>query len=369
MAVPLLDLKAQYQSIQPEIDDALLRVVHDQRFILGPEVAALETELAAYLGVEHAIGVSSGSDALLVALLALEIGPGDEVITSAYSFFATAGAIVRAGATPVFVDIDPRTYNLDPEQVARRIGPRTRALLPVHLFGRAAELDRLAELAPGLPMIEDAAQAIGAEHQGRRVGGIGRIGCFSFFPSKNLGGFGDGGLCTTNDGDLAARIRALRAHGQSGGRYLHSLVGGNFRLDALQAAVLRVKLRHLERWTEARRSHARRYRELFAGAGIQLTLPPEDPPDGRDVYNQFVIRVPDRDRLKRHLEAQGIGCAVYYPRGLHQQPCFSGLGYLEGAMPESEAASRETLALPVFPELSQTQLEEVVGQVLAGLRP
>lgn len=367
MAVPLLDLKAQYASIREEIDAALSRVVGEQRFILGPEVSELEAELGTYLGVRHAIGVSSGSDALLLALLALEVGPGDEVITSAYSFFATAGAIVRVGATPVFADIDPGSYNLAAESVAARIGPRTRALLPVHLFGRAAELDRLAALAPDLPIIEDAAQAIGAVHRERRVGSIGRIGCFSFFPSKNLGGFGDGGLCTTDDDGVATRLRALRVHGQTGGRYLHAFVGGNFRLDALQAAVLRVKLRHLERWTEARRAHARRYRELLADLP-GLTLPLEDPPDGRDVYNQFVIRIRDRDPVKRHLDAHQIGNAIYYPRGLHLQPCFESLGYGEGSMPASEAASRETLALPIYPELTDPQLEEVAARLREVLR-
>ncbi len=366
MAVPLLDLKAQLQSIQNEIERAILAVVHDQRFILGPEVSELERELASYLGVKHAVGVSSGSDAILLALLALELRPGDEVITSAYSFFATAGAIVRVGATPVFVDIDPASYNLDPEAVARRLTPRTRALLPVHLFGRAAELTRLAEVAPGLPIIEDAAQAIGAEHAGRRVGGLGRIGCFSFFPSKNLGAYGDGGLCTTDDDELATRLRALRVHGQTGGRYLHTLVGGNFRLDALQAAVLRVKLRHLERWTEARRAHARRYRELFRAASARVTLPLDDAAGGRDVYNQFVIRVQDRDRVKRELDAHGIGNAIYYPRGLHLQPCFASLGYREGSMPESEAASQTSLALPVYPELTASQLAEVAERVVAA---
>jgi dTDP-4-amino-4,6-dideoxygalactose transaminase len=365
MAVPLLDLKAQYASIRGEIDAALSKVVEDQRFILGPEVSELELELGTYLGVRHAVGVSSGSDALLLALLALEIGPGDEVITSAYSFFATAGAIVRVGATPVFADIEPASYNLDAEAVAAKLSPRTRALLPVHLFGRAAELGRLAELAPDLPIIEDAAQAIGAVHRERRVGSLGRIGCFSFFPSKNLGGYGDGGLCTTDDDELAAKLRALRVHGQTGGRYLHAFVGGNFRLDALQAAVLRVKLRHLERWTEARRRHASRYRELLAG--LPLTLPLEDPPGGRDVYNQFVIRIRDRDPVKQYLDAHQVGNAIYYPRGLHLQPCFEALGYREGSMPASEAASRETLALPIYPELTDLQLDEVAARLREAL--
>jgi dTDP-4-amino-4,6-dideoxygalactose transaminase len=363
--VPLLDLKAQYQTIRGEVAAALDQVLADQRFILGPEVEALESELAAYVGCPHGVGVSSGSDALLVALQAAGIGPGDEVITSTYSFFATAGSIIRAGARPALVDIDLRTYNLDPARVAERVGPRTRAVMPVHLFGRCADMEELARAAPGVPLIEDAAQAIGAERGGRRAGSIGELGCFSFFPSKNLGGFGDGGLVTTGDPELAARLRALRVHGQGGAdRYLHQWVGGNYRLDAIQAAILRVKLRHLEDWTAARRRNAARYRQLFAETAAAVELPPEDAPGGRDVYNQFVIRVRDRDGLQRHLAEHRIGCAVYYPRGLHQQPCFADLGHGAGDFPRAERAATESLALPVYPELTEAQQDEVVGRVV-----
>jgi dTDP-4-amino-4,6-dideoxygalactose transaminase len=363
--VPLLDLKAQHRSIQHEIEEAVLNTVRQQRFILGPEVEAFEAELAAYVGVRHAIGVSSGTDSLLMALSALEVSRGHEVVTTPYSFFATAGSIVRCGARPIFVDIDPLTYNIDPAQLAACLTPRTRALLPVHLFGRCAPVPALTAAGGGLPIVEDAAQALGAELGGRRAGSLGRVGCFSFFPSKNLGGYGDGGMLTTDDDTLAARLRALRVHGQSGSqRYVHELVGGNFRLDALQAAVLRVKLRHLERWTAARRANAARYRARFTAAGAAVGLPPEDAPGGRDVYNQFVIRVRDRDGLQRHLAANGIGCAIYYPKGLHAQPCFADLGYREGDFPVAETAARESLALPIYPELEETQLAEVVDRVV-----
>jgi dTDP-4-amino-4,6-dideoxygalactose transaminase len=370
MSVPLLDLKSQYEPIRDELEAAVLAVIRDQRFILGPEVERLETELAAYIGPGcSAVGMSSGSDALLAALMALGIGPGDEVITSAYSFFATAGAIVRVGATPVFGDIDAASYNISATDTARRLTSRTRAIIPVHLFGRCADVDAIAGAAPGIPIVEDAAQAIGAEHGDRRAGSLGVAGCFSFFPSKNLGAFGDGGLVSCADPELARRLRALRVHGQLGGRgqYLHELVGGNFRLDALQAAVLRVKLRHLEEWTTRRRANAARYRQLLGEAGLQLGLPPEEAPGSRDVFNQFVVRVHDgrRDELKRHLEGHGIGCAVYYPRGLHQQPCFASLGYRAGDLPECETAARETLALPVYPELTDQQICEVVDRVVA----
>lgn len=367
--VPLLDLKAQYRSIESEINAAVLAVLRDQRFILGPEVEALETEMSAYVGAQYGVGVSSGSDALLMAIMALDLGPGDEVITTCYSFFATAGSIVRAGARPVLVDIDPATFNLDPAQVAARLSPRTRAIMPVHLFGRAAAMQALEHAAPGVPLIEDAAQAIGSELEGRRVGALGRLACFSFFPSKNLGGYGDGGLITTNDRALADKLRALRIHGQQkSGQYLHSMVGGNFRLDALQAAVLRVKLQHLESWTAARRRHAARYRELLGQTGLEIRLPPEDSFGCRDVYNQFVIRVPRRDALAAHLTSHKIGSAVYYPRGLHLQPCFAELGYREGDFPNAEAASRESLAIPVYPELEDAQICEVVDRIVEFLR-
>jgi len=366
-SVPLLDLKAQYAAIRREVEQAVFKVLEDQRFILGPEVEAFEQELAAHIGVRHAVAVSSGTDALLMTLMALDLGPGDEVITSAYSFFATAGSIARLGARPVFVDIDRETFNLRAEEVEARVTPRTKAVLPVHLFGRCAAVERLPE---GLPLIEDAAQAIGAERNGRRAGSLGRAGCFSFFPSKNLGGYGDGGMITTDDADLADTLRALRVHGQrsGGGRYRHELLGGNFRLDALQAAVLRVKLRHLEAWTAARRENAERYRRLFDAARAPVGLPPADAPGCRDVYNQFVVRVPAerRDPLVAHLKQRGIGCAVYYPAGLHQQPCLADPS-LPQVLPETEAAARETLALPVYPELTAAQQERVVQEVVSCL--
>jgi dTDP-4-amino-4,6-dideoxygalactose transaminase len=376
--VPLLDLKAQYRTIRPEIEAALARVLESQRFILGEEVERFEREVAHRIGVSQAVGLSSGTDALLVALSALGVGAGDEVVTSVYSFFATAGSIARLGARPVFVDIERATYNLDPEGLAARVGPRTRALLPVHLFGRCASVERLAAVAPGVPLVEDAAQAIGATRAGRPAGSLGRAACFSFFPSKNLGGFGDGGMLVTDDPELGATARSLRIHGQSGiGRYSHSLLGGNYRLDALQAAILSAKLPHLDAWTEARRRNAARYRELFAQAGadrLGVGLPPEEDPGSHDVYNQFVLRIAPgpgttsrRDVLQKGLAARKIGCAVYYPAGLHTQPCFAQLGLREGDFPEAESAARETLAIPIFPELSPSQIEEVVGGVVETL--
>lgn len=364
--IPFLDLKAQLATIQEELERAVLTVIRDQRFILGPEVDGLESEIATYVGTRHAVGLSSGSDALLVALQALKVGPGDEVITSAFSFFASAGSIARTGAHPVFVDIDPKTFNLDPSHVSGRVGPRTKAVLPVHLFGRCAPVERIKEAAPGLPLIEDAAQAIGAIRLGTMAGALGTAACLSFFPSKNLGGLGDGGMVTTDDEELARQIRALRAHGQRGNaRYLHDLIGGNFRLDAIQAAALRVKLKHLERWTEGRRRNAARYRQLFGQSGAPVVLPPEDDEGCRDVYNQFVVRVDQevRDGLRDHLRRNQIGCAVYYPRGLHMQPCFAGLGHQEGDFPRAEAAARQSLALPIYPELEDAQLVEVVDRI------
>src|SRR3954463_12098805 len=310
MSVPLLDLEAQYRPLRDEILAAITRVCDSQRFIMGPEIDALERELAAQLGIPHAIAVSSGTDALLLALMALDLKAGDEVVTTTFSFFATAGAIVRAGARPVLVDIDPVTFNIDPAQAAAAITPRTRAIMPVHLFGLSADLDPLIEAAArtGIPIIEDAAQAIGSPYKSRPVGGIGAFGCFSFFPSKNLGAFGDAGLLTTADAALADRARLLRTHGMKP-KYYHHLVGANFRMDALQAAVLRVKAPHLAGWTEARRANAARYRRLFRDAGLDdavVTLPAEAD-DRSHIFNQFVIRTADRDRLKRHLDAQGIG--------------------------------------------------------------
>jgi dTDP-4-amino-4,6-dideoxygalactose transaminase len=362
--VPLLDLKVQYRSIKAEVDEAIARVVEAQYFILGPEVAALETEVAAYTGVGHGIGMSSGTDALLAALMALDAGPGDDIIVPTYTFFATAGVVARLGATPVFVDIDPVTCNLLPEAVAAAVTPRTRAVIPVHLYGRMADLDGLtgAVAGKGIAIIEDAAQAIGAfDARGRKAGSVGEMGCFSFFPSKNLGGFGDGGMTVTQDAETARRLKMLRMHGMEP-KYYHAMVGGNFRLDALQAAVLRVKLRHLAAWTAGRRRNAVRYRELFAEAGLEgtVTLPQDEP---GHIYNQFVVRVPRRDELQAHLRGRGIGTEVYYPLALHRQECFAELGYAEGSLPNAEAAARETLALPIYPELTDEQLEHVVGAV------
>ncbi len=363
MPVPLLDLDAQYQPLRSELLAAIARVCDSQRFIGGPEVEALEQELAALLDVPHAIGVSSGTDALLMALMALEIGPGDEVITSTYSFVATAGAIARVGARPVLVDIDPDTFNLDPAAVGAAITPRTRAILPVHLFGQPADLEELLAAAGTIPVVEDAAQAIGAEYGGRPVGGWGNIGCFSFFPSKNLGAFGDAGLVTCADDQLAHRLRLLRNHGMEP-KYHHHLVGGNFRLDALQAAVLRVKLPHLAAWSAARQRNAARYRALFHETGLDgLVQLPVEASDRTHIYNQFVIRVPDRDRLRAQLASEGIGTEVYYPVPFHLQPCFQGLGYAPGTFPAAEAAAASALALPIYPELTETQQATVVTAI------
>jgi len=367
--VPMLDLQAQYRPIRDAIIDAVTRVCDSQRFIMGPEVEGMERDLAAYLGVTHAVGVSSGTDAILLAMMALGIGPGDEVITSTYSFFATAGCVARIGATPVFVDIDPVTYNIDSAATAAAVTSRTRAIIPVHLYGQSADLDPLLAIATraGVPLIEDAAQAIGATYKGRMVGGVGRVGCFSFFPSKNLGAFGDGGLVTTNDDALAASLRRLRVHGADR-QYYHQVIGGNFRLDALQAAVLRVKLPHLAGWTEARRRNAARYDELFADAGLtgRVTLPVAAP-HCRHIFNQYVIRVPRRDAVKAHLESRQVGCAIYYPVPFHEQACFAYLGYRTGQFPHAELAARETLALPIYGELTAEQQRYVVAVLADAL--
>ena len=369
MQVPMLDLQAQYRPIRDAVIEVVTRVCDSQRFIMGPEVEAMERDLAAYLGVTHAVGVSSGTDALLLAMMALGIGPGDEVITSTYSFFATAGCVARLGGKPVFVDIDPVTYNIDPAATAAAVTSRTRAIIPVHLYGQSADLDPLLEIAKraGVPLIEDAAQAIGATYKGRMVGGFGRVGCFSFFPSKNLGAFGDGGLVTTNDDTVAASLRRMRVHGADR-QYYHQVIGGNFRLDALQAAVLRVKLPHLAGWTEARRRNAARYDELFADAGLtgRVTLPVAAP-DRRHIFNQYVIRVPHRDAVKAHLESRQVGCAIYYPVPFHEQACFAYLGYRTGQFPHAELAARETLALPIYGELTAEQQRYVVSVLADAL--
>jgi len=369
--VPFIDLVAQYRRIEGEIQDAVSRVFAEQRFILGDEVAEFEFEVAQYCDSREAIGCASGTDALLLALMALDLQPGDEVITTPYTFFATAGAIVRAGARPVFVDIDPVSLNLDPVAVEAAITPRTRALLPVHLFGQCAEMDPLWRLAAchGLTIIEDACQAIGAEYRGRRAGVLGRVACFSFFPTKNLGGAGDGGMLTTDDADLALRLRRLRVHGESS-QYHHAEVGLNSRLDALQAAVLRVKLRQLESWTEARQRNAERYASLFeAHQLLDVVQLPEVLPERRHVYNQYCIRLRDgvRDHVMSFLREQKIGCMVYYPKPLHLQPCFETLGYQPGSLPHAETAATDSLALPIFPELTAAQQETVVRGIAAAL--
>jgi dTDP-4-amino-4,6-dideoxygalactose transaminase len=368
--VKLLDLDAQNRPLREATLAAITRVVDSQRFIMGPEVAALEADLAQMLGVRHAVAVSSGTDALLLALMTLGIGPGDEVVTSPYSFFATAGAVARVGATPVFVDIDPATFNIDPAFVEAAVTPKTRAILPVHLFGASADLDPIMATAntAGVPVVEDAAQAIGSTYKDRPVGGIGAMGCFSFFPSKNLGAFGDAGLLTTNDADLAARARRLRNHGAEP-KYFHHLVGGNFRMDEIQAAVLRVKAPHLQGWTEARRRNARRYIELFKSADIgdRVVLPTESA-GSRHIYNQFVIRVRNRDALKRFLDTRGIGNEIYYPVPLHLQACFDDLGYRVGAFPESERAAADSLAIPIYGELTLDEQQAVVNAVAEFVR-
>jgi dTDP-4-amino-4,6-dideoxygalactose transaminase len=366
VSVPLLDLKAQYATIRDDVRAALDRVCESQHFILGPEVSGLEQEIASLCGSRHGIGVSSGSDALLAALMALNIGPGDEVITTPYSFFATAGAIVRSGARPVFVDIDPETYNIDAQHAVESVGDRTRAIIPVHLFGRCAEMDPLLEVAArrSVSIIEDAAQAIGArDDYGRSAGSIGELGCFSFFPSKNLGAFGDAGMVVTSDDSLADTLRLLRVHGAKP-KYHHRLVGGNFRLDALQAAILNVKLRYLGVWAAARRAHADQYRILFQEAGLEdwVTAPADS---AGHVYNQFVIRAHARDELQSGLRARGIETEVYYPVPLHLQECFRGLGYAAGDFIHSERAAQESLALPVYPELTSEQQLLVVGAIAA----
>lgn len=366
MRVPLLDLTEQNQLLRPEIEAALGRVLDTNAFILGGEVKALEDELAAYCGTKYAIGCASGSDALLLALMALDVKAGDEVITTPYSFFATVSAITRLGATPVFVDIDPLTYNLDVSQIESKITERTKAIQPVHLYGQCADMAELRKVAVkhGIPLVEDAAQAIGAEENGVRAGAMSEIGCFSFYPSKNLGGMGDGGFMTTDDDELAERLFALRVHG-SKQRYYHKWVGLNSRLDGFQGAVLRVKLPYLDSWSNKRKANADRYRELFTDAGLteQVGLPYERE-NVRHIYNQFVVRVPGkRDGLRAFLTEKGIGTDIYYPVSLHMQECFEYVGYKEGDLPESEKASRETLALPIYPELRPEQLEYVVDAI------
>jgi dTDP-4-amino-4,6-dideoxygalactose transaminase len=380
MKIPLLDLSASHKALRPKFLKAMTRVLGSETFILGPEVEKLEKAIARYCGVKYAIGVSSGTDALLVSLMALGVGPGDEVITTPYSFFATVGTIARLGARPVFVDIDPATYNMKPEDLEEVITSKTKAILPVHLFGQCADMALILAVAHRykLFVIEDAAQAIGADYKdGCRAGAMGDVGCFSFFPSKNLGALGDAGMVVTQNPALADKIRTLRVHG-SRERYYHKEIGGNFRLDALQAAFISVKLPFLDEWTRARRKNAEVYREFFKDSGLLEGVPPPRVPLGlpeavykkdkithAHIYNQFIIRAPRRDALREHLLRNGIGTAVYYPLPLHLQDCFRSLGYKPGDFPEAERAAQESLALPIYPGLTRRQQEQVVT-VLEG---
>lgn len=363
--IPMLDLKAQYLSLKPELDAAVMRVVESTQFINGPDVEAMEQEIATYCRANHCIGLSSGSDALIVSLMALDIGRGDEVITTPYTFFATAGAIVRVGAKPVFVDIDPVTFNLDVNAIAAKVTPRTKAIMPVHLFGQCAEMDPIMAVAKKhkLAVIEDAAQAIGAEYKGRRAGSIGTVGCFSFFPSKNLGCYGDGGAVVTQDRALADKIRLLRNHG-SHPKYFHKIVGGNFRIDTIHAAVLRVKLQHLDAWTNARQQGAAFYANCLTKYGLagKLVEPPKIV-QSRHIFNQFVIRCEDREGVREHLKQNKITTEVYYPQPMHLQECFANLGGRKGEFPESERAALTTLALPMYPELPNSQRERIIRTI------
>jgi dTDP-4-amino-4,6-dideoxygalactose transaminase len=362
MKVKLLDLVPQYESIRDEIGAAIDEVLSTQQFILGKKVEALEEEIARYCGVKHAVGVASGTDAILLTLMALGVKEGDEVVTTPYTFFSTVSCITRLGARPVLADIDPRTYNVDPDRVSKLVTRKTRAILVVHLFGQIAEMDAISEAAgrSGIPVVEDACQSIGARYKGKRAGSIGAAGCLSFFPSKNLGGFGDGGMIVTDNPALADAARILRVHGGRE-KYFHDVVGINSRLDALQAAVLLVKLKRLDGWHEGRRKNAAYYdRELSKAAGVAI---PYVEPHNESVYNQYVIRVKDRDALRERLRERGVGCDVYYPVPLHLQKCFAFLGGKPGDFPESERAARETLALPVYPELGAAEKEYVVSSV------
>jgi dTDP-4-amino-4,6-dideoxygalactose transaminase len=365
-ATPLLDLKAQHRQIREEVLAAVTRVIDSQNFILGDEVKSLEAEIAAYCSAKHAIGCASGSDALLLALLALGIGPGDKVLTSPYTFFATVGAICRLGATPVFADIEEDTFNIDPAKAAEALTkhPEVRAIIPIHLFGGSADMEPLLSLAArtGISIIEDAAQAIGSEYRERRVGSLGDVGCFSFFPSKNLGAFGDGGMLTTDNADLAEKLRVLRVHGAKK-KYYHEFIGMNSRLDALQAAVLRVKLQQLDSWTALRQRNAQLYRNWLSQLQVPVTLLIPRPYQTRHIYNQFVIVAPRRDQLQAFLKEGGIGTEVYYPLPMHLQKCFSHLGYQPGDFPVSERLANESLALPVYPELSPDGIDYICQSI------
>lgn len=364
--IPLLDLQAQHRKIREEVLAEIVRVVDSQKFILGEDVQKLESEIAAYSNAKFAVGCASGSDALMLALMALDIRPGDEVLTTPYTFFATAGAISRVGAVPVFADVEESTWNLDTNRALEILQkrPKIRAIIPVHLFGGCAHMDPICRMAAerGIPVIEDAAQSIGAEYKQRRAGSIGQLGCFSFFPSKNLGGYGDGGMVTTNDAALADRLKALRVHGRTG-TYYHEWIGVNSRLDALQAAILRVKFRHLDSWTAGRQEHAERYRRRLGENGIPVTPCVPAAYQSRHVYNQFVIRCADRDGLKAHLKQQGIGSEVYYPLPLHLQPCYADLGYQKGDFPVSEKSAAESLALPVHAEIAAEDIDHIADVI------
>ena len=381
MQVPLLDLRSQYAKLKPAIQTAISDLCDSQQFVLGPKVAELEQQIASYSQTQYGIGVSSGTDALLLALMALDIGQGDEVITTPYTFFATAGAVARLNARPVFCDIDPQTFNLSPdavntfienecedrdgELINRATGGHVKVIMPVHLYGQMADMDAFVSIAQkhGLAVVEDAAQAIGAElPDGRRAGSLSDIGCFSFFPTKNLGAFGDAGLCVTNDASLAENLRIKRVHGGNP-KYYHAVIGGNFRLDALQAVVLLEKLRFLDQWTAARQTNAAHYDQLFSESGVAECLKTPIARPGRHIYNQYVIRCERRDELKAHLAEYGVGSEIYYPVSLHAQGCFSYLDYPAEAFPESKRAAVETLALPIFPELTAEQREYVVGKI------
>jgi dTDP-4-amino-4,6-dideoxygalactose transaminase len=368
MKVPLLDLQGQYQGLREELLAAVTRVMDSQVFVLGDEGRALEAEIAEYCTTRFAVGCASGSDALLLALMALDVKAGDEVITTPFSFFATASAVTRLGARPVFVDIDPLTYNINTDAVAYAITPQTKAIMPVHLYGQCADMEPLIEIAlrHRIPIVEDAAQAIGAEDGSRRAGSFGAIGCFSFYPTKNLGGAGDGGILTTNDPDLAERLRTLRVHGGAV-EYQHVEVGLNSRLDELQAAVLRVKLTHLDGWSQQRRENALSYDELLSQQDLEFeVVTPYVREEARHIFHQYILRVPEhRDDLVKHLAANGVGTGIYYPIPLHLQECFTFLGYKEGACPEAERAARETLALPIFPGLTESQQRHVVDSLVS----
>ena len=365
MKVPLLDLKLQYQSIKNEVLPVIQEICDSQGFILGPKVESFEKKISEYLRVPYSIGVASGTDAILLSLMAVGIGPGDEVITTPYTFFATTGSISRLGATPVFVDIRPDTFNLNERQIESKITSKTKAVIPVHLYGQSAEMDTILKIAEKhrIPVIEDAAQAIGARYKENRVGNLGTFGCFSFFPSKNLGGFGDGGLVTTRESHWAEKIRSLRVHG-SLKRYYHDEIGCNSRLDSLQAAVLEIKLKYLDQWTQRRIHNASIYQNLLSDRGLkEFVQTPSALPENFHVYNQYVIRVKKRDDLKAYLSQKDIGSEVYYPVPLHLQACYRSLGHAQGAFPESERAANETLALPIYPELTEDQLVYVVENI------